>query len=66
MEKLHCCLTVLQNMWVEWGRMSLSHVQLLQERERKKRPVTILFSDYFSAKADEKITLHFNCMLFDN
>lgn len=66
----HCCLTVLQDrkalLWVAWGRMTLAHVQLFKEREKKK-PVIILFSDYFSSKADtKKITLHINFMLFGN
>lgn len=33
--------------------MTLAHVQLFKEREKKK-PVIILFSDYFSSKADTK------------
>lgn len=54
-EMQHCCLNVLQDrkalLWVEWGRMTLAHVQLFKERERK-RPVIILSSDYFSSKTD--------------
>jgi len=39
-EMQHFCLSVLQDrkalLWVEWGRMSLAHVQLFKEREEKK------------------------------
>lgn len=63
----HCCLTALQDrkalFGVEWGRMTLAHVQLFKEGRRKegrrkegrRSPVFILFSDYFSSKADTRI-----------
>lgn len=46
-EMQHCCLTVSQDrkalLWVEWGRVTLAHVQLFKEREGKKNAC----DDYF-------------------